>query len=68
MPTKFRFASSDDYDLKDKVKELSKPVKEYEPVFMMNIVWYENTAVLMQRVKMKTPEAIIHGTVEYMVC
>ena len=68
LPTTFKFIPDKDYLLKGKVKEESAPVKSYDDIFMMEIVWYNNTAVFSQEVKLWAPVTTIRGTIEFMGC
>jgi thiol:disulfide interchange protein DsbD len=68
LPTTFTFAPSKDYTLVGKVKEESPGVKSYNEIFMMDIVWFEKTAVFVQKVKLKTTQTTVKGKVEFMVC
>jgi DsbC/DsbD-like thiol-disulfide interchange protein len=68
LPTTFTFTPGSNYTLKGKVKEESTPVKSYDDVFMMDIVWYKNTVVFSQEVSLRAPAATIRGRVEFMAC
>jgi len=68
LPTTFTFTPSKDYTLVGQVKEESQGVKSYNEIFMMDIVWFEKTAVFVQKIKLQAPQAIVRGKVEFMVC
>ena len=68
LPTTFTFAPSKEYTLVGKVKEESPGVKSYNEIFMMDIVWFEKTAVFVQKIKLQGAGATVKGKVEFMVC
>lgn len=68
MPTMFTFVPDPSYELVGNVTEESTPVKSFDNVFMMEIVWFKKTAVFSQVVKLKSPHAKISGKIEYMGC
>ena len=68
LPTTFTFTPSKDYTLAGKVKEESPAVKSYNDIFMMDIAWFEKTAVFVQKVKLHGPQVTVQGKVEFMVC
>jgi len=47
----------------------SKLIKKYEPLFEMELNWYDNEALFTQKIKIKDKENyLIKGYVEYMAC
>lgn len=68
VPTSFRFRSSSDYELIGKVKEVSPVIKAYENVFGMEIAYFANEAVFVQKVRLKKSQVKIKGSLEYMTC
>jgi len=68
LPTTFTLAPSPDYAPVGKVKEESPGVKSYNDIFMMDIVWFEKTAVFVQKVRLQAPHVTVKGKVEFMVC
>jgi thiol:disulfide interchange protein len=67
-PTVFRFTKSADYDLVGKTTE-SKPIKEFDKVFEMEVQYFMHTATFTQRVKLKTDKKIsIKGKLEFQAC
>lgn len=67
-PTVFTFKKSADYELVGKTTE-SKPVKEFDKVFEMNVQYFKNTATFTQRIKLKTDKKIsIKGKLEFQAC
>lgn len=68
VPTSFDFTASPDFELVGKTKEVSPVVKAFEKAFNMNIAYFEKKAVFVQKVKLKKVNAVIKGTVTFMVC
>ncbi len=67
-PTVFMFTKSADYELVGKPTE-SKPVKEFDKVFEMNVQYFVKTATFTQRIKLKSDKKItIKGKYEYQAC
>jgi thiol:disulfide interchange protein len=67
-PTVFMFTKSADYDLVGKTTE-SKPIKEFDKVFEMNVQYFVKTATFTQRIKLKSDKKItIKGKYEYQAC
>jgi len=67
-PTVFIFTKSADYELVGKPKE-SKPIKEFDKVFEMNVQYFEHTATFTQRVKLNSDKKLtIQGKYEYQAC
>lgn len=67
-PTVFLFKKSADYELVGKTTE-SKPVKEFDKVFEMNVQYFKHTATFTQRIKLKTDKKIsIKGKLEFQAC
>lgn len=68
LPTNFTFVPDPSYSLIGKVEEESTPIKEYDNVFMMPIVWFKDTVIFSQRVQLKAPAARVKGKIEFMGC
>lgn len=67
-PTVFTFVKSADYELVGKPSE-SKPLKEFDKVFEMNVQYFKRTATFTQRIKLKSDKKItIKGKYEYQAC
>ncbi|EDM36503.1 putative exported cytochrome C biogenesis-related protein [Pedobacter sp. BAL39] len=66
-PTVFSFRSSKVFDLVGKTIE-PKPITMFEPVFFMEIGYFENTAIFQQKVKLKGKNVTVNVKVEYMAC
>lgn len=68
LPTAFKFNKSADYELVGKITE-SKPVKEFDKVFEMNVQYFVKTATFTQRIKLKSDKkVIITGKYEFQAC
>jgi thiol:disulfide interchange protein DsbD len=68
IPTAFSFEATSDYELVDKTIE-EEGHTEFDPVFNMEIKYFENEVTFKQRIKVATQKAFnISGEVEFMVC
>lgn len=68
-PTVFSFAKNPLLKFDDKVKELGKLEKHYDPNFKSELKFYSNKVDFVQKVKVKSSAAtVVKGTVSYMVC
>jgi thiol:disulfide interchange protein len=68
IPTTFSFEATSNYKLIDKTIE-EEGHTEFDPVFNMEIKYFENNATFKQRIKVATQTAFnISGEVEFMVC
>lgn len=68
LPTEFKFITSNDYELVGKVTQ-SKPIKEFDKVFEMNVEFFSHKATFTQRVKLKTDKKVsIKGKSLYQAC
>ena len=68
-PTVFSFAKNPLVKLDDKVKEVGKLEKQYDPNFKSELKFYGNKVDFVQKVKLKSSVAtVVKGTVSYMVC
>ncbi|MGZ3885581.1 MAG: protein-disulfide reductase DsbD family protein, partial [Bacteroidia bacterium] len=67
-PTTFKFNKNDGYELVGKVQQ-SKPVKEFDKVFEMNVEYFKHTATFTQRIKLKSSNKVkISGKYEFQSC
>jgi thiol:disulfide interchange protein len=67
-PTVFLFTKSTDYELVGKMQQ-SKPKKEFDKIFEMNVEYYAKTATFTQRIKVKSKkEFTIAGKLEFQAC
>jgi hypothetical protein len=68
-PTAFTFAGNPLIKLDEKVKEVGKLEKQYDPNFKSVLKFYSSKVDFVQRVKLKSSAAtVVKGTVSYMVC
>lgn len=68
LPTVFIFEKSKDYELIGNVKEENGHTV-YEPVFKMNIKYFDKKAIFKQRIKVKNKKSFkIIGEIEFMTC
>ncbi|MDB5151137.1 MAG: sugar transporter [Mucilaginibacter sp.] len=67
VKTSFKFDKSDDYTLNGNTTE-PKAVSKYEKVFGMNVQYFERSVLFQQKIKLKSGQASVNGTLNYMVC
>ncbi|MDO5969145.1 protein-disulfide reductase DsbD family protein [Flavivirga aquimarina] len=68
LPTVFIFEDNDDYELVGNMTE-PKGHTAFDPIFELNIKYFETAAVFKQRIKLKTKKALkITGEIEFMTC
>ena len=67
VPTSFNFDPAKTYTLVGKTNE-PKPLTKFEKTFGMNVSYFQNAVVFQQKVKLNAKEAVVKGTLEYMVC
>lgn len=69
IPTSFTFKKNPLLTLSGVTKENGKLEKTFDKNFNTNVLFYANTVVFVQTIKLKsTVKTNISGTVEYMVC
>lgn len=67
VKTTFTFPAASTYSLAGKTIE-PKPITKFESTFKMDVSYFENAVVFQQKIKLKGKNAIVKGTVEFMVC
>jgi len=67
VKTSFTFSASKDYVLVGKVME-PVPVTKFEKSFGMDVHYFERSVIFQQKVRLKKPQAVIRGKLEFMVC
>jgi len=67
IKTSLRFAGNDSYSLIGNTTE-PKPLSKYEKSFSMNVQYFEQSVIFQQKVKLKSGQASVSGTVNFMVC
>lgn len=69
LPTKFSFVDSPHYELVDNIKMKTKPHEKYDEMYMMDIKYFENTALFSQIIRKKTSGSFeIDAFIECMLC
>ncbi len=69
VPTEIKFAPNPLVKLVGSVKETGKLEKIYDDAFHTDVLYYSNSVVFTQEVKVKAGiKTNISGTIEYMVC
>lgn len=67
VKTTFTFPASKFYTLIGKTIEPT-PITRNEPVFSMEISFFEHEVIFQQKVKLKAGKALVKGNLEYMTC
>ena len=67
IPTVIDFQKMEGASLVGGIKE-PKPHKDYDPNFDMELLWFENSVTIEQRVKLNAPFAKVVGELTYMTC
>jgi len=67
IKTSFTFPASPVYTLVGKTIEPT-PITRNEPVFKMDVSFFEKEVVFQQKIKLKAGQATVKGTLEYMTC
>jgi thiol:disulfide interchange protein DsbD len=67
VKTTITFSLSPSYTLVGKTAE-PKPVTRNEKVFNMDVSFFEHEVIFQQKIKLKTGQATVKGTLEYMTC
>lgn len=67
IKTSFTFPASPEYTLIGKTIE-PKPITRNEPVFKMDVSFFEHEVIFQQKIKLKAGQATVKGTLEYMTC
>ncbi len=67
VKTNFSFASSGAYSLDGNTIE-PKAITKYEKTFGMNVSYFEKEVVFQQKIKLKSGQALVKGSLTYMVC
>jgi len=68
IPTSFHFDKNSNYTLVDSVKEMTKPIKVHDKMFDMDLLYFEDSAVFVQHIKMINPVSQVSGGLEFMAC
>ena len=65
--TTFSFTKDRNHTLVGKLNE-PKPIKKFEEVFGMDVLYFENSVMFTQKVKLNAKNAVIKGKVTFMAC
>ncbi len=68
IPTTINFDESAEYKLIGKTNESGEAHEKFEPMFEMDLKWFENEASFVQKVKMVGEQANVKGYINYMTC
>lgn len=67
VKTAFKFQPSKAYILIGETKE-PKAITKLEPVFMMEVSYFENAVIFKQKIKVKSKNLVVKGSISFMVC
>lgn len=68
LPTEFRFEKNKDIELVGKPKEIGKLKKAFDELFGVNVASYADKVTFVQRVKIKSANAVLKGEFDGQVC
>ena len=68
IPTSFAFNKNQDYVLVDSVSEITKPIKVHDKMFDMDLLYFEDSAVFVQHIKVVNPVKQVSGNLVFMAC
>lgn len=67
IPTEFEFEKNNDIELIGQVEE-PEPMVEFDPNFGETVKYFDKEVIFTQQVNVKSKQAIVKGSVVYMVC
>lgn len=67
IKTSLKFEKNDNYIVVGNTTE-PKPVSKYEKSFSMNVQYFEQSVIFQQKVKLKSGQASVNGTINFMAC
>lgn len=67
VKTSFEFLPSQAYVLDGGIEEPT-PLSKTDKTFTMQVFYFEKTVVFQQKIKLKAPNAVIKGKLNFMVC
>lgn len=67
LKTSFTFEPNAGYAVAGKVTE-PKPISKFEEVYGIQVDYFENEVVFQQKIRLKKPNVIIKGKIQYMAC
>ena len=68
LPTQFRFEKNKDIELIGKVQEIAKKHTKFDELFGVDVTSFDGDVTFVQKVKIKTPTAILKGEFDGQVC
>jgi len=68
VPTSFSFTPSPDYTTEGTVEERSKATNAFDKAFGMDVAYFSQKAVFVQKIKHIKTTAVINGSVTFMSC
>lgn len=67
LKTTFKFLPSTDFIISGKVSE-PMPISKFDKTFGIQVDYFKKEVVFMQKIKLKKPDVVVKGKVEFMVC
>lgn len=67
IKTTFTFPAAATYTLVGKTAE-PKAITRFEDTFKMEVSFFEKSVIFQQKVKLKSAQAVVKGSVEFMTC
>lgn len=68
IPTSFHFDKNSNFTLVDSVKEITKPIKVHDKMFDMDLLYFEDSAIFVQHIKLINLVSQVSGGLEFMAC
>jgi thiol:disulfide interchange protein DsbD len=68
IPSSINFEEPKGYEKLGKPTEIGTRVENYEPLFEMNLIWFEKSATFKQKIRVTAPSATVKGYFEYITC
>jgi thiol:disulfide interchange protein DsbD len=68
IPTSFIFNNDPNYSRTDSVIEKCIPTKTHDKMFDMDLLYFEDSAIFVQHIKVIGKTNTVTGTLEYMAC
>ncbi|MEG1574020.1 MAG: protein-disulfide reductase DsbD family protein, partial [Bacteroidales bacterium] len=68
IPTTITYSELHGVELTDGLNANKEAVDKYEPLFELHLKWYNDNVILIQKVKIVSPDYKIKGEIRYMGC
>lgn len=69
IPTTFSFDSTEHFELIGSVEEKTEAIFEYDETFMMDLSYFANEAIFVQKIKLNSSDQFkVTGVLEFMCC